>query len=124
LACRVLGVAESGYYDWRSRSVSARELRHAWLTDAIRKVYADSFGVYGAHRVHAELTLGMGIAVGHNAACDAHASRRDSRSTRREAAQAVHETPTALDLVDRKFAREEPNQLWVTDITEHPTREG
>jgi transposase InsO family protein len=34
------------------------------------------------------------------------------------------ETPTAADLVDRQFARTEPNQLWVTDITEHPTREG
>jgi transposase InsO family protein len=30
----------------------------------------------------------------------------------------------AADLVDRNFARTEPNQLWVTDITEHPTREG
>lgn len=30
----------------------------------------------------------------------------------------------AKDLVDRDFAREGPNQLWVTDITEHPTREG
>ena len=36
----------------------------------------------------------------------------------------VHETPTAVDLVDRKFGRDAPNQLWVTDITEHPTREG
>jgi putative transposase len=30
----------------------------------------------------------------------------------------------AADLVDRNFARTGPNQLWVTDITEHPTREG
>jgi putative transposase len=30
----------------------------------------------------------------------------------------------AADLVDRQFARTGPNQLWVTDITEHPTREG
>src|SRR5687768_17894989 len=30
----------------------------------------------------------------------------------------------ATDLVGRQFAREEPDQLWVTGITEHPTREG
>ena len=30
----------------------------------------------------------------------------------------------AADLVDRQFSRSGPNQLWVTDITEHPTREG
>jgi transposase InsO family protein len=31
---------------------------------------------------------------------------------------------TAEDLVCRDFTREAPNQLWLTDITEHPTREG
>jgi putative transposase len=33
-------------------------------------------------------------------------------------------TPTAEDLVDRRFRRSSPNELWLTDITEHPTREG
>lgn len=27
--------------------------------------------------------------------------------------------PTALDLVDRNFARSDPDQLWVTDIERH-----
>jgi len=36
----------------------------------------------------------------------------------------VHATPTAVDLVDRKLGRDAPNQLWVTDLTENPTREG
>jgi hypothetical protein len=29
--------------------------------------------------------------------------------------------PTADDLVQRKFARSAIDELWVTDITEHPT---
>jgi transposase InsO family protein len=29
----------------------------------------------------------------------------------------------AADLVDRDFSCIGPNQLWVTDITEHPTRQ-
>ncbi|WP_161630081.1 DDE-type integrase/transposase/recombinase [Nocardiopsis lucentensis] len=32
--------------------------------------------------------------------------------------------PVSDDLVDRQFSREGLNQLWVTDITEHPIREG
>jgi putative transposase len=28
------------------------------------------------------------------------------------------------DLVKRRFSVEEPNRLWVTDITEHPIRDG
>ena len=31
--------------------------------------------------------------------------------------------PTATDLVDQNFARTESDQLWVTDITDHVTRE-
>jgi putative transposase len=124
LACRVLGVAESGYYEWRNRAPSARALRHVWLTDAIRAVHTDSYGTYGARRVHAELTMGLGIAVGHNAV-EMLMRRADIRGLPgRKRRKSVHDTPTAVDLVDRNFSRDAPNQLWVTDITEHPTREG
>ena len=32
--------------------------------------------------------------------------------------------PVHDDLVERDFTSEEPNTLWLADITEHPTREG
>jgi putative transposase len=67
VSCRVLDVSCAGYYAWRFRPPSARAVRHAWLTDVIREVHAASYGSYGAKRVYAELTLGRGIAVGHNA---------------------------------------------------------
>lgn len=67
LVCRVLAVSESGYYAWRTRSPSPRALRHVWLTGLLQQIHADFRGVYGARRVHAELTLGHGIAVGHQA---------------------------------------------------------
>ncbi|ROZ42896.1 IS3 family transposase [Rhodococcus sp. WS3] len=35
-----------------------------------------------------------------------------------------YQTPTAGDMVNRMFTREQPHRLWVTDITEHRTREG
>ena len=124
VACRVLSVSWAGFYAWRSRPPSARSVRHAWLTDVIREVHAASYGNYGAKRVHAELVLGRGIRVGHNAvamlmqrACIAGRSGARKRWGLSRAA-------TADDLVDRMFVRERPNQLWVTDITEHPTREG
>ncbi|MEW1872777.1 IS3 family transposase [Streptomyces caelestis] len=34
------------------------------------------------------------------------------------------QTPSAADLVERNFTRHARDQLWVTDITEHPTLEG
>ena len=32
--------------------------------------------------------------------------------------------PVHDDLVRRRFVADAPNRLWLTDITEHPTREG
>jgi len=124
VACRVLGVSESGYYAWRERAPSARAVRHAWLTDRIRQVHQASRGTYGARRVHADLVLGQGIPVGHQAierlmrvaGLQGLGGRPRYRKTSTQA--------TATDRVGRQFAREAPDQLWVTDITEHPTREG
>lgn len=123
-SCRVLDVTDSDYYAWRRRGPSAREVRHAWLTDLIRQVHAGSNGIYGARRVHAELTLGHGVMVGHNGIemLMRRAGIKGLPGNKRP--RRVNQTPTAADLVDRHFTRHAPNQLWVTDITEHPTREG
>src|SRR4029450_12956505 len=67
VACRVLSVSVSGYYDWRSRPPAARTVRHACLPALIAEGHRRARGVYGARRVHAELRLGRGIVVGHNA---------------------------------------------------------
>jgi len=123
-ACRLLEVSESGYYHWRSRPPSQRQIRHVWLTDQIRAVHAVSRGTYGAMRVHAELTLGLGLTVGHGQVelLMARAGIKGLPGSRRP--RLKHQTPTAGDLVKRAFTQTQPNRLWVTDITEHHTREG
>ena len=124
LACRVLKVSESGYHARRSRPPSVRSVRHAWLTDLIRRAHFASRGTYGIRRVHAELTLGQGVAVGHQAV---------ELLMRRAGIQGISGRPkfrrvpgviTAADRVERQFHRDNPDELWVTDLTEHPTREG
>lgn len=40
MTCRVLGVSRSGYYEWRSRRASRRDLEQAYLIEEIRKVHA------------------------------------------------------------------------------------
>ncbi|MTK04449.1 IS3 family transposase [Micromonospora sp. CP22] len=124
ICCRVLVVSASGYYAWRNRPPSQRALRHAWLTEQIRAVHAASRGTYGSRRVHAELRMGRGLVVGYHAVemLMRRAGIHGLPGSRRP--RPKHQTPTASDLVNRDFARSSPNQLWVTDITEHPTREG
>ena len=124
VACRALGVSVSGYYEWRDRPLSARALRHVWLTEQIKRAHAESRGTYGARRVHAELTLGQGLAVGRQAV--EMLMRRASLHgiSGRPRYRRAPNVATAEDRVQRTFSRDGPNQLWVTDITEHPTREG
>jgi len=109
---------------WRSRAPSPRSIRHAWLLDQIIEIHASSRGTYGARRVHAELTLGRGVEVGHGAIemLMSRAQIYGLPGPRRR--KKVPRLVTASDLVDREFTRPEPDRLWVTDITEHPTREG
>ena len=123
-ACRVLDVAESTFYARRNRPPSARTLRHAWLTEVIGHAHAASRGTYGARRVHAELTMAYDISVGHNAVemLMRRAGLKGLPGNHRY--RPKHQTPTSSDLVERRFRRHEPDRLWVTDITEHPTREG
>ncbi len=124
VACRALGVSASGYYEWLTRGPSARALRHAWLTELIIRTHTESRGIYGVRRVHAELTLGLGISVGRQAVELLMRRAGLQGLSGRPRFRRVANVATADDHVQRQFGREGRDQLWVTDITEHPTREG
>jgi putative transposase len=72
----------------------------------------------------AELTLGHGLTVGAEAVWLLMRKSGLQGLSGRPKYRRIPNLPTAGDLVDRNFARSEPDRLWVTDITEHPTREG
>jgi len=123
-SAKTLGVSVSGYYAWRGRPLSARAIRHVWLTDVIRQVHADSNGTYGSRRVHAELTLGRQISVGYHAVAMLMSRAGIKGIPARKRFRPNPQAPTATDHVNRQFERDQPDRLWVTDITEHRTREG
>jgi putative transposase len=79
---------------------------------------------YGAPPVHAELVHGHGVVVGRNTVSllMRRAGLAGLPVVRR--GYRVKRIPPRSDLVRRNFHRDGPNQLWVTDVTEHPTREG
>ena len=128
-ACRPLGVSTSGFYDWvRAQATPCRRRREdAELASTIAAIHRQSRGTYGAPRVHAELRLGMDIHVGRKRVerlmraegLQGVTRRRRRGLTKRDAAAIPND-----DLVARQFSPDGPNQLWVADITEHPTPEG
>lgn len=120
--CRVLGVSRQGYYRYTRRPTSATQLRREWLTGLINEVHIASRGTYGYRRVHAELTLGMGLTCSSRliSVLMTNAGIRGLPGPKRIAR--LRGVATADDLVNRKFHRLARNELWVTDITEHPTK--
>jgi putative transposase len=127
VACRVLGVSRSGYYDWLGRPASTRAQENELLLKHIEKIHDDSRRTYGSPRVHAELRLEHGLSVN---------LKRVARLMREAGIQGLYRRrrqgctvrdPDAdpfPDLVNRDFTADAPNRLWITDITEHPTTEG
>lgn len=127
MTCRVLGVRRQGYYEWRTGVKSARAEENELLLKHIERIHAETRGTYGWPRIHAELTLGLGLAVNHKrvARLMREAGIRGLYWRRRRGCTVrdQHADPYA-DLVDRDFAADGPNEIWCTDITEHATREG
>jgi putative transposase len=123
--CRILGVSPSGYYAWTKRQPSRRARTDAALVAEIRAAHEASRGTYGAPRIHVDLAV-KGIRVGRkrvtrlmSAAGLVGASRRKFVRTTIKGSDRQ-----APDLVDRNFAAERPNLLWVADITYVPTWAG
>jgi hypothetical protein len=128
-ACRTLGVSTSGFYEWRTAQVNScqRHREDDQLRATIRDIHRRSRGTYGAPRVHAELRLGLDIRVGRKRVerlmradgLQGVTRRRRQGLTRRDATAVPND-----DLVARQFTPNGPNELWVADITEHPSDDG
>jgi len=126
LLCRILGVSRSGYYAWRNRQPSERAQFDAMLSEKIEMIHRNSRATYGAPRVHAELRA-AGVRCGRKRV--ARLMRRAKlrgcrRGKRTRTTHRLALRQAAPDLVRRNFASEEPDRLWVADITYVRSREG
>ncbi len=127
LACELLEVSRSGYYEWSTRAPSDRELTDAWLTEKIKQIHAENREVYGSPRIHAELRMAHGVEVGRKrverlmaqAGISGLVYRKRGRTTIR-----VQGVRVADDLVKRQFRPEEPDVLWIADFSYLRTWEG
>jgi putative transposase len=124
--CTVLGVSPSGYYAWRKRPPSAREMANQKLLSKIEAVFEESKETYGSPRVYRELNR-QGVKCSEKRSArlmrlrglKAKQTRRYRTTTKRNRAH-----PVAPNLLQRDFAAQQPDQKWLADITYVSTREG
>jgi transposase InsO family protein len=123
VTCRVLGFSKQGFYKWQTAPVSQRDWDDAHLINAAIDIHHDDpeFG----YRFIADELADNGVRASRNRVNRLCSSQRlwsvhsRKRGPSRKPGPPVHD-----DLVLRDFTAEHPNQLWLTDITEHPTAEG
>ena len=107
------------------RHPTDREIRRVLLADAIAEIHARSRGTYGMLRIRATLEIEQGLIVNKKLVWKIMRELGiKGLPGPRKGVKNLKNTPTAEDLVERSFVATRPNELWLTDITEHPTAEG
>ncbi len=123
VTCRVLGFTTQAFYKWRKNPVSQRDWDDAHLINEAMDIHADDPGF--GYRLIADELPARGIHAGENRVARLCSHQRiwsvfaKKRGLHRKAGPPVHD-----DLVGREFTAETADATWLTDITEHPTREG
>ena len=107
-------IAPSTYYAATARPASARTVRDQALTEEIRVIHADNYGVYGARKIHAALLRrGRNRGPVHRRAADARkpACAGVIRAKSPRTTRPAPETARPADLVERQFTAHAPNVL-------------
>jgi putative transposase len=124
--CRVMQVCRGGFYAWRKREKSPRQLQNERLTEQIKTAHKESKETYGSPRIFAELKE-AGVAC---------SEKRIARLMRLAQIRAVlpkrfvvttdsnHQMPVAENLLARTFDAETPDTRWTADITYIWTSQG
>jgi putative transposase len=121
--CRVLGFSKQAFYQWQRDPVTARDWSDAHLINAAIDIHHDD-PEFGYRFITDELAE-IGIVAGRkrvNRLCTMQ--RLWSVHSRKRGLSRRPGPPVHDDLVERRFTAVRPNELWLTDITEHPTAEG
>jgi putative transposase len=125
VACRVAGVSRSCFYEHKYHVPSDRQIRRLLLMGLVADIHARSRGTYGMLRIRAALQREQDMVVNKKLILSImrELEIKGLPGPKRHKKNLVNQA-TEEDLVKRNFKVDRPNALWLTDITEHPTREG
>src|SRR3984885_5132357 len=124
-ACRIAGVSRSVLYEHKYHVPSDRQIRRLLVSGLVADIHKRSRGTYGMLRIRAALMREHDMVVNKKLILSImrELGIKGLPGPKRRKKNLVNEA-TEEDLVQRNFTVDRPNVLWLTDITEHPTREG
>ncbi|MDA0989190.1 MAG: IS3 family transposase [Verrucomicrobia bacterium] len=126
-ACELLEVSSSGYYAWRSRGPSSRALKDHQIGERVKMIHEASRRIYGYPRVARSLRQ-EGIYCGKKRVARIMRQRglKGSQKARYRprTTDSDHDSPISPNRLRAIQTVTKPNDVWVSDITYIPTREG
>jgi putative transposase len=118
LMCELLQVSRSGYYAWRKRPVSAREMANQQLLEQIERAYEASGGRYGSPRVYADIKDEIPCSLNRVARLmQQHGIRGKQTKRYKKTTQQNEKHAYAPNLLDQNFTASRPGEKWCSDIT-------
>jgi putative transposase len=123
VTCRVLKLARQPYYRWLREPVTPAEIAAAYRADALFDAHRDD-PQFGYRLLADEARVAGEPMVDRTAWRICSDLRLWSTFGKKKRKGKAPGPPVHDDLVNRVFFAEAPNQLWFSDITEHPTGEG
>ncbi len=124
--CSALGVNRSGYYSWRHRRPGRREKEDALLLDKIQHIHQQHRQACGSDKTW-HLLKAEGVSCGRHRVARlrrAHGIEAIRMKRFRGSHAARNSEPAADNLLNRQFSVRQPDEVWVTDTTFIPTRQG
>jgi putative transposase len=123
-ACRITGLARSLLQYHRRRPVPDRQIRRLIVADTITEIHQRSRGTYGGRRIRAALLADYAMNVNLKLVRSIMGEQRLYGLPHPPRLPNLIRVNTPDDLVNRRFTATRPNELWCTEITEHPARDG
>lgn len=127
LACRTLSVSRSGYHGHLRKPLLPRRRQDAQLASEIHSAFTASRQTYGSPRLVHSLR-GKGLRHGKNRIArimrEQHLRVRQKRRFVPRTTTVDKTSPVAPNHLLKRATPKRPNEVWVTDITYLPTREG
>jgi putative transposase len=124
--CKVLKVSRSGYYKWRDRPESERTKRHKTLVRLVKKSFLASRELYGSPKIAKDLERNGTPVCQKTVARIMKEEGLRSKTIKKYKAttNSKHSLPVFENKLNQEFKVDQPNKVWVADITYIPTAEG